>query len=108
MDSPKLSRLDTPLSRWLKPNLETLLVALLLIAAVVTRFYILGAMTITFDEVNHVTPSDSLYLGRGYAYDPMSHGPLQYHMIGLSYALFGDTDFTTRIPAAFLSVLSIA
>ena len=28
-------------------------------------------------------------------------------MIALSYALFGDNDFTTRIPAALLSVVSI-
>jgi uncharacterized protein (TIGR03663 family) len=103
----KASILDAPLKRWFPANLETLLVVLLLLAAVVSRFYNLGAMTITFDEVNHVTPSDSLYLGKGYQYDPMSHGPLQFHMIGLSYALFGDNDFTTRIPAALLSVTTI-
>jgi len=104
----KNSILDTPLKRWFPANLETLLIILILLAAVVSRFYNLGAMTITFDEVNHVTPSNSLYSGRGYQYDAMSHGPLQYHMIGLSYALFGDNDFTTRIPAAILSIASIA
>jgi predicted membrane-bound mannosyltransferase/sugar lactone lactonase YvrE len=103
----KPSILNTPLKRWFPANLETLLVVLLLLAAVVSRFYNLGAMTITFDEVNHVTPSDSLYSGNGYQYDPMSHGPLQMHMIALSYALFGDNDFTTRIPAATLSVVTI-
>jgi predicted membrane-bound mannosyltransferase/sugar lactone lactonase YvrE len=103
----KPSILNTPLKRWFPANLETLLAVLLLLAAVVSRFYNLGAMTITFDEVNHVTPSDSLYSGNGYQYDPMSHGPLQMHMIALSYALFGDNDFTTRIPAATLSVVSI-
>ena len=104
----KPSILDIPLKRWFPANVETLLVILLLMAAVVSRFYNLGAMTITFDEVNHVTPSNSLYSGKGYDYDPMSHGPLQYHMISLSYALFGDTDFTTRIPAALCSIASIA
>ncbi len=110
MDSstPKPSRLDIPLRRWFPANIETLLIVLLMLAAVVSRFYNLGAMTITFDEVNHVTPSDSLYLGKGYQYDPMSHGPLQFHMISLSYALFGDNDFTTRIPAALCSIASIA
>ncbi len=101
------SILNTPLKRWFPANLETLLAILLLLAAVVSRFYNLGAMTITFDEVNHVTPSDSLYSGNSYQYDPMSHGPLQMHMIALSYALFGDNDFTTRIPAATLSVVTI-
>jgi predicted membrane-bound mannosyltransferase/sugar lactone lactonase YvrE len=60
------------------------------------------------DEVNHVVPSYSLYSGNGYQYDPMSHGPLQFHMIAFSYALFGDNDFTTRIPAALFSVATIA
>ncbi|MFH1523857.1 MAG: glycosyltransferase family 39 protein, partial [Chloroflexota bacterium] len=103
----KPSILNIPLKRWFPANLETLLVVLLLLAAVVSRFYDLGAMTITFDEVNHVTPSDSLYLGNGYQNDPMSHGPIQFHMMALSYALFGDNDFTTRIPAAIFSVATI-
>jgi len=102
-----LSKLDTPLKRWFPANLETLFIGIILLAALISRFYNLGAMTITFDEVNHVTPSDSLYSGKGYSYDPMSHGPLQFHMISLSYALFGDNDFTTRIPAALCSIASI-
>ncbi len=80
---------------------------LLLAVAVVSRFYDLGARTMSHDEINHVTPSFSLYSGNGYQVDPMSHGPLQFHMIALSYALFGDNDFTTRIPAAVLSIAAI-
>ena len=99
--------LDIPLKRWFPANLETLLVILLLLAAIATRFIGLGDRGVSFDEVNHVVPSYSLYTGNGYQYDPMSHGPLQFHMIALSYALFGDNDFTTRIPAALLSVVSI-
>jgi uncharacterized protein (TIGR03663 family) len=44
---------------------------------------------------------------QGYQYDPLSHGPLQFHMMALSYALFGDNDFTTRIPAAVFSIAAI-
>jgi predicted membrane-bound mannosyltransferase/DNA-binding beta-propeller fold protein YncE len=104
----KQSILDTPLKRWFPATLETLLVVLLLLAAIVSRFYNLGARTMSHDEINHVVPTFSLYSGNGYQYDPMSHGPLQYHMMGLSYALFGDNDFTTRIPAALFSVATIA
>ncbi len=100
--------LDIPLKRWFPATLETLLVILLLLAGIVSRFTDLGARAVSHDEVNHVVPSYSLYTGNGYQYDPMSHGPLQFHMIALSYALFGDNDFTTRIPAALLSVASIA
>ena len=104
----KQSILDVPLKRWFPANLETLLVVLVLLAAIVSRFYNLGARTMSHDEINHVVPTYSLYSGHGYQYDPMSHGPLQFHMMALSYALFGDNDFTTRIPAALFSVATIA
>ncbi len=107
LTSEKQSLLDAPLKRWFPLKLETILVALLLLAAVVSRFYNLGARTVSHDEVNHVTPAYSLYSGNGYQYDPLSHGPLQFHMMALSYALFGDNDFTTRIPAATFSVAAI-
>ncbi|HEY5269396.1 MAG TPA: glycosyltransferase family 39 protein, partial [Anaerolineales bacterium] len=103
----KPSLLDIPLKRWFPLNVETLLVVLLLAVAVVSRFYDLGARTMSHDEINHVIPSFSLYSGNGYKYDPMSHGPLQFHMLALSYALFGDNDFTTRIPAAVLSISAL-
>ncbi len=99
--------LDFPLKRWFPFKLETLFVILLLIAAVVSRFTDLGVRTVSHDEVNHVTPAYSLYTGSGYQYDPLSHGPLQFHMMALSYALFGDNDFTTRIPAALYSIAAI-
>ena len=103
----KPSLLDTPLKRWFPLTLETLLIALLLTAALVSRFYDLGARAMSHDEINHVVTSFGLYSGTGYQYDPMMHGPLQFHMIALSYALFGDNDFTSRIPAAVLSIAAI-
>jgi predicted membrane-bound mannosyltransferase/sugar lactone lactonase YvrE len=103
----KPSLLDTPLKRWFPLNLETLLVVLLLAAALVSRFYDLGARAMSHDEINHVVMSFGLYSGTGYQYDPMMHGPLQFHMIALSYALFGDNDLTSRIPAAVLSITAI-
>jgi predicted membrane-bound mannosyltransferase/DNA-binding beta-propeller fold protein YncE len=104
----KQSILDLPLKRWFPANLETLLVVVILLAAILSRFYDLGARAMSHDEINHVVPTFSLYTGHGYQYDPMSHGPLQFHMMALSYALFGDNDFTTRIPAALFSVATIA
>ena len=103
----KQSILDIPLKRWFSFNVETLLVVLLVAAAIVTRFYDLGARAMSHDEINHVVPSFSLYSGNGFKVDPMSHGPIQIHMMALSYALFGDNDFTTRIPAALLSVATV-
>ena len=60
------------------------------------------------DEVNHVVPSYDLYQGRGYRHDPVTHGPFQFHIVALSYFLFGDNDFSSRIPAATFSVAAIA
>ncbi len=108
LEPEETSRLDTPLTRWVPPTYETLLIVLILVLAVVTRFTDLGARTMSHDEINHVVPTYSLYTGRGYVFDPMSHGPLQFHMIALSYALFGDNDFSTRIPAALFGVATIA
>jgi len=101
------SWLDFPISgiRW---NTETLLAIVILILAVVSRFYDLGARAASHDEVNHFVPSYDFYAGRGYRYDPMSHGPLQFHLIALSFAMFGDSDFTARIPAAVFSIATIA
>jgi uncharacterized protein (TIGR03663 family) len=46
-------------------------------------------------------------MGRGYSQDPITHGPLQFHLIALSYFMFGDSDFSSRIPAALFSVAAI-
>ena len=92
----KPSILDIPLKRWFPLNLETLLVILLVVTALVSRFYDLGARAISHDETNHYVPAYSLYSGNGYQYDPMTHGPLQFHMMALSFSLFGDSDFTGR------------
>lgn len=104
--SPSL--LDTPLKKWIPLNYETLIAAAILVLAVISRFYDLGARAMSHDEINHVVPTYSLYTGYGYTYDPMSHGPLQFHLIALSYALFGDNDFTSRIPAALFGVATVA
>ena len=105
MNEEKSSWLDRPISSLIpRLNVETLLIILILVLAVFSRLYILGARTMSHDEVNHVVPSYELYQGQGYAYDPVTHGPLQFHLIALSFFLFGDTDFTARLPHALLGL----
>lgn len=60
------------------------------------------------DEVNHVVPAYTFYQGGGYRYDPVTHGPLQFHLITLSYTLFGDSDFSARIPDALFGIAVVA
>ena len=101
------SKLDMPLSRRIPWNLETLLVIIIIAVTLVSRFYNLGERVMSHDEVNHVIPSYDFYQGLGYSYEPLSHGPLQFHLITLSYFLFGDNDFTSRIPAALFSIATV-
>ncbi len=100
--------LDRPLFQSLKPNTEILIFALLLVAAVFTRFYLLEPRVMSHDETSHVYFSWLFFRGQGYAHDPITHGPFQFHAIALSYFLFGASDLTARIPVALFSIATIA
>jgi predicted membrane-bound mannosyltransferase/sugar lactone lactonase YvrE len=100
--------LDKPISDYLpKLTTENLIIIIIIVLAIVSRFYDLGARVMSHDEVNHVVPSWDLATGKGYTQDPITHGPLQFHIIALTYFMFGDSDFTSRIPAALASVTAI-
>lgn len=102
------SWLDRPVFRPLpKIKLEHLLVTVLILLAVITRFYDVGARVMSHDEVNHVVPSYDLYTGKGYSHDPVTHGPMQFHLLAASYFLFGDSDFSSRIPSALFSIATV-
>jgi uncharacterized protein (TIGR03663 family) len=102
------SWLDKPVFRSLPAfRIETLIVIIILVLAVFSRFYILGNRVMSHDEVNHVVPSWELFKGQGYRHDPITHGPVQFHLVALSYFLFGDNDFTSRVPAALFSIATI-
>jgi len=101
------SWLDRAVITNLNLNWEKLVFALLLILAFASRFYLLGERVMSHDENSHVYFSWLLEQGRGYKHDPVTHGPLQFHLMALSYFLFGDSDFTARIPAALFSVATV-
>ena len=86
---------------WPSFTVEQLLIALIIILTLVTRFYDLGARTMAHDEINHVVPA---YTIENYVYDPVTHGPFQFHALALSYFLFGDSDFSARVPAALFGI----
>ncbi|MFW5714279.1 MAG: flippase activity-associated protein Agl23, partial [Brevefilum sp.] len=101
--------LDRPLfSFWPRFTVYHLIVSLILISAVLSRFVILGERVMSHDEVNHVVPAYTFFQGGGYRYDPVTHGPLQFHLIAFSYTLFGANDFTARIPDAVFGVSVVA
>ncbi len=90
-----------------KINLETILFIVILIAAVLSRFSMLEPRVMSHDETSHVYFSWFYYKGNGYAHDPVTHGPMQFHLVALSYFLFGDSDTSARIPAALFSVATV-
>ncbi|UCF62419.1 MAG: TIGR03663 family protein [Anaerolineaceae bacterium] len=88
-------------------DIETIGYLLLILLAVVTRFYDLETRVMSHDESLHTWFSWELSRGRGYSHDPMMHGPLQFHLVALSYILFGDSDASSRIPAALAGVIAV-
>ncbi|MFN2304431.1 MAG: flippase activity-associated protein Agl23, partial [Anaerolineales bacterium] len=101
--------LDRPIFPFLPQiTIYHLIVTLILITTVLSRFIMLGERVMSHDEVNHVVPAYTFYEGGGYRYDPITHGPLQFHLIALSYTLFGDSDFSARIPDALFGIAVVA
>ncbi len=81
---------------------ERVVYLVILILALVTRFYMLGARTMSHDESLHTKFSWSLYIGEGYQHNPMMHGPILFHLAALAYFLLGVSDFAARFfPAVF-------
>jgi predicted membrane-bound mannosyltransferase/DNA-binding beta-propeller fold protein YncE len=106
------SKINSWLERPIHPALpaitnEIALFAGIMLLAVITRFYNLGARVMSHDESLHTYFSWLLYRGQGYQHTPMMHGPWQFHLIALSYFLFGASDFTARIPAALFSIATV-
>ena len=60
------------------------------------------------DESLHVYYSWLFSVGQGYQHTPTTHGPLQFHILALIYFLFGDNDFTARLPYALASIFTVA
>ncbi len=100
--------LDRPVVSMPRLSWEVIIFSLLIIAAFATRFYDLEARVMSHDETSHVYFSWLLYRGQGYAHDPVTHGPFQFHVVALSYFLFGDNDLTARIPAVLFNIATIA
>lgn len=107
MDS-KRNWLDRPIHSTLPAiTVEVVIFAVIMLAAIATRFFDLGSRVMSHDESLHTYFSWLLYRGQGYEHTPMMHGPLQFHLIALSYFMFGASDFSARIPAVLFNLLTI-
>jgi len=106
-EQKRFSWLDYPLFNKFVLNAETIFWVVLFILAVFSRFYILGARVMSHDENSHVYYSWRYEQGQGFQHDPLMHGPLLFHLTAASFFMFGDNDFTGRLPQALCSVATV-
>jgi len=106
--SEKSSFLDAPIRVLFNLNWETAFYILLIVLAIATRFWDLGARAISHDESWHANWSWKLYAGQGYKHDPASHGPFLFEANALIHLLFGVNSYTARIVPALFGVALVA
>ncbi|MBI5957950.1 MAG: TIGR03663 family protein, partial [Chloroflexi bacterium] len=81
--------------------------AAILVLALMTRFIGLGDRVMSHDESLHTYYSWRLYEFGEFSHTPLMHGPVLFHMVALSYFMFGDSDFTARLYPAVLGILMV-
>ncbi len=104
---PTADFLDSNLLASVRANWETLAWAVILIVAVVSRFYALGVRGMSHDESLHAVYSLDLYRSGSYQHNPMMHGPFLFHANAFIYFLFGVSDATTRVMPALAGIGTI-
>ena len=100
--------LDRPVLAVWRLDLEKTLYVVFILLAIFTRFWMLGARTMSHDESTHAYYSWNLFKGFGYTHTPLTHGPFLFHINALIYSLFGANDFTARISVALFGVILVA
>jgi uncharacterized protein (TIGR03663 family) len=99
--------LERPITAALRLTWEKVLYLVLLVAAFITRFYDLGTRAMSHDESLHTQFAWYLYQGRGFQHSPLMHGVLRFEITAFFYWLFGDNDFTSRIPTALMGIAAV-
>ncbi|MCI0396031.1 MAG: TIGR03663 family protein [Chloroflexi bacterium] len=79
----------------------------IIVVAIVSRFWDLGSRVVSHDESLHTQYSYQYFNGDGYVHTPLMHGPTLFHLTALSYWLFGDNDFSSRIPVAIIGIILV-
>ncbi|MBN1179991.1 MAG: TIGR03663 family protein [Anaerolineae bacterium] len=108
MNSSRDNWLDRPIVEGVGLTREQGLYVLIVTLCLVSRLAMLGFRVQSHDESLHTKYSWNLYAGLGFQHAPVYHGPFLFHATALSYALFGDNDFTARLPVALMGTLLVA
>lgn len=86
---------------------ETMLLGAVLVTALVTRLWGLDARVMSHDESLHVYYAWQLAGGKGFAHNPMMHGPFLFEATALMNVLFGANDFTSRLVPVILGIFIV-
>lgn len=80
----------------------------LLVIALATRLWDLGGRALHYDEILHAWYSWLYAEGGGYLHNPLTHGPLLYHVGAATYKVIGSGEFAARlVPALFGAALVV-
>ena len=104
LTTPWYQRPIITLAQW---DLEKTAYLIILILGVLSRFYLLGDRVVSHDESLHTQYSYQYYNGDGYQHSPLMHGPMLFHVTAVSYWLFGDNDYSARVPVAILGLILV-
>ncbi|WP_420644042.1 flippase activity-associated protein Agl23 [Candidatus Leptofilum sp.] len=105
---PKTDILSRPLLASVNIDWEKAAYLLILLAAIVTRFWGLGDRVMSHDESLHTQFSYQFFIGDGFSHTPLMHGPFLFHITPIFYWLFGDNDFSARVPVAIFGIILVA
>jgi uncharacterized protein (TIGR03663 family) len=88
-------------------NWELVAYSVIVFAAFALRIWDVGGRALHHDESLHSYYSWLFYVGRGYTYNPLMHGPFQFEVVPLFYLLFGSSEFSSRLLAVLLGTLMV-
>ncbi len=86
---------------------KKLLVLLIAVLAVFTRFYELDARPMDHDESIHAYLSYILMKDGYYRYDPAYHGPFLYYTTAAVFFTLGDSEITARLIPVIFSLICV-
>jgi len=88
---------------------EVLLIILILVVAIISRFILLDLRPLHNDEGVNYLFAKSILNSNQWTYDPLNyHGPFYFYILAVSFFIFGINEFSLRFPSAFFGVLTIA
>ena len=100
---PTWQRLAGLLAHW-----EVAAYAALVLVAFLLRVWDVGGRAMHHDESLHAFYAWKFFVGQGYSYDPLMHGPLQFEVVPLFYLIFGDSETSARLLAVLLGTTLVA